>query len=198
MRLERSFFQRDTLTVARDLLGHTLVRVSEEGTVKGMIVETEAYLGPRDDAAHSYKKKSSRVQVQYGPAGCAYIYLIYGMYHCLNITTGPEGDPEVVLLRALEPLSGLPLISGRRRTEKPTQLMNGPGKLCQALDIGMGLYGEDICISDQLYMEQGSQPVMVESSKRIGIDYALLTRDMPWRFSVAGNAFVSKSPKIGK
>ena len=114
MILPREFYERDTLTVARDLLGQVLVRQTEEGTASGVIVETEAYLGTQDDAAHSYRGKSERVRVQFGPAGCAYIYMIYGMYYCLNITTGPPGIPEVVLLRALEPLAGVGLMQKRR------------------------------------------------------------------------------------
>lgn len=192
MILPRSFYERDTLTVARELLGQIIVRETPEGVVRGMIVETEAYLGEKDDAAHSYKGKSARVRVQYGPAGCAYIFMIYGMYYCLNITSGPPGVPEVVLIRALEPVSGLELMHRRRGTAKVLNLCSGPGKLCRALDIGAPLYGADLCAPGALYLETGSVPEQTEASKRIGIDYAVLTRDMPWRFTVAGNKYVSK------
>jgi DNA-3-methyladenine glycosylase len=195
MILLREFYERDTLTVASDLVGHVLVRRTEEGTVSGIIVETEAYLGAVDDAAHSYKGKSDRVRVQYGPAGCAYIYMIYGMHFCLNITTGPPGVPEVVLIRALEPLSGVDLMRKRRGTDKLLNLCSGPGKLCRALDIGAALYGTDLCAAGALFVETGGNPEAVISSKRIGIDYAVKTRDMMWRFTAAGNKFLSRPPE---
>lgn len=191
MILPRSFFERDTLTVARELLGHILVRKTAEGETRGIIVETEGYLGEMDDAAHSYKGKSERVRVQYGPAGMAYIYMIYGIYNCLNITTGPQGVPEVVLIRALEPLSGIELMKKRRRTDKPMSLCSGPGKLCMAMDIDRSLYGADLCDGGPLCIEYGQAPVKTEASKRIGIDYALLCREKLWRFTVSGNFYVS-------
>jgi DNA-3-methyladenine glycosylase len=192
MILPRAFYERDTLTVARELLGHVLVRRTEEGETRGAIVETEAYLGPLDDAAHSYKGKSARVRVQYGPAGCAYIYMIYGMYFCMNITSGPPGVPEVVLIRALEPVSGIGLMEQRRGTDKLAGLCSGPGKLCRALGIGAELYGSDLCLEGPLYLEYGKPPDNVSASKRIGIDYAVKTRDMPWRFTVTGSRFLSR------
>jgi DNA-3-methyladenine glycosylase len=192
MILPREFYERDTLTVARDLLGQVLVRETPEGVTRGIIVETEAYLGELDDAAHSYRGKSERVRVQYGPAGCTYIFMIYGMYYCLNITSGPQGVPEVVLIRALEPVSGIVLMQKRRGTENVKNLCSGPGKLCRAFDIGRGLYGSDLCRAGDLYLESGNKPAETASSKRINIDYAVLTRDMPWRFTVAGSKFLSK------
>ena len=193
MILPREFYERETLTVARELLGQVLVRETEDGITRGVIVETEAYLGTRDDAAHSYRGKSVRVRVQYGPAGCAYVYMIYGMYYCLNITSGPPGEPEVVLIRALEPTAGLPLMEKRRGTGKLLQLCSGPGKLCRALDIGPALYGADLCVKGPLYLEAGGKPVSIAATKRIGIDYAVLTRDMPWRFTAADSKFLSRS-----
>jgi DNA-3-methyladenine glycosylase len=192
MILPRAFYERETLTVARELLGHVLVRETSEGITRGVIVETEAYLGERDDAAHSYRGKSDRVRVQYGLSGCAYIYMIYGMHYCLNITSGPPGVPEVVLIRALEPLSGVDLMIKRRGTDKLKNLCSGPGKLCRAFDIGRELYGTDLCREGALYLEFGNIPAKTSSSKRINIDYAVLTRDMPWRFTIPGNSFVSK------
>ena len=115
MRIGREFFERDTLAVARDLIGQVLVSESPEGTARGIIVETEAYLGTLDDAAHTYKGRSERTQPLFGRKGCAYVYLIYGMYCCLNFSTGPGDAPECVLIRALEPAGGLELMSARRR-----------------------------------------------------------------------------------
>ena len=192
MRIPRDFYARDTLTVARDLLGQILVRETDEGITKGIIVETEAYLGEWDDAAHSYKGKSERVRIQYGLAGCTYIYLIYGMYYCMNITTGPIGVPEVVLLRALEPVSGMDVMEKRRKTDKIYNLCSGPGKLCMAMDIGKTLYGIDLCDGRELYLEYGKTPVETEASKRIGIDYARKSKDELWRFTIKGNKFVSR------
>ena len=113
MRIDRSFFQRDAVTAAEELIGHYLVRVSEEGVTRARIVETEAYMGEIDDAAHSYKGKTERVRVLYGEKGYAYIYLIYGMYNCLNISAGPDGVPQCILIRAAEPVDGIELMSKR-------------------------------------------------------------------------------------
>jgi len=192
MILPRSFYDADTLDVARALLGKVLVRETDEGTVKGIIVETEAYMGEIDAAAHSYKGKSDRVKIQYGPAGHAYVYMIYGMHYCMNITTGPFGKPEVVLIRALEPCYGVELMKKRRNTDKLKNLCSGPGKLCRALDITKLQYGADLCSRDSgIYVEEGDTAVEVEMSKRINIDYAGEARDYLWRFTVKGNGFVS-------
>lgn len=190
--IPRAFYERDTLVVARELLGQMLVRKTDEGEIRGIIVETEAYLGEKDDAAHSYKGKSDRVRVQYGPAGVAYIYLIYGMYNCLNITTGQSGVPEVVLIRALQPVSGIELMQKNRRSDKLHNLCSGPGKLCQALGVDRSLYGADLCVEGALCLEYGETPMETEASKRIGIDYAVLCRDKPWRFTVKGSPYVSR------
>jgi DNA-3-methyladenine glycosylase len=192
MILPRAFYERDTLEVASGLLGQVLVRETSEGTARGVIVETEAYLGERDDAAHSYKGKSERVRVQYGPAGLAYIYMIYGIYHCLNITSGPAGAPEVVLIRALEPAGGLELMKKRRGTDRLENLCSGPGKLCMALDINREQYGADLCEKGGLHIENGGTPAGISTSRRIGIDYAVSSRDKPWRFCVAGSKFLSR------
>ena len=192
MIIPRDFYERDTLEVASGLLGQILVRETPDGTVRGMIVETEAYLGEKDDAAHSYKGKSERVRVQYGPAGMAYIYMIYGLYYCLNITSGPAGAPEVVLIRALEPVEGFELMENRRRTNKLLNLCSGPGKLCMAFDIGKSIYGTDLCEKGPLYVEYGGTPADISTSKRIGIDYAFSSHDMPWRFTVTDSKYLSR------
>ena len=192
MILPRAFYQRDTLAVSSELLGQVLVRETPEGTVRAIIVETEAYLGEKDDAAHSYKGKSDRVRVQYGLSGMAYTYMIYGMYFCLNVTSGPLGAPEVVLIRALEPLDGLELMKKRRKTDKLMNLCSGPGKLCMAFDIGKAQYGEDLCSKGGLYIERGQAPGKVLTSKRVGIDYAFASRDELWRFTVSGSRFLSR------
>lgn len=192
MIIPRSFYERDTIAVARELLGQIIVRETDEGVTRARIVETEAYLGEKDDAAHSYRGRTERVRVQFGPKGHAYIYMIYGMYYCLNITSGPPGVPEAILIRALEPLSGLALMAQRRKTEKPRNFCSGPGKLCKAMDIGRDLYGADLCREGELYLEYGEAPAAVTASKRVGIDYAVLCRDELWRFYATGSAYISR------
>ncbi|MDR1205709.1 MAG: DNA-3-methyladenine glycosylase [Peptococcaceae bacterium] len=192
-KLTRDFYERDTLTVAKALLGKVVVHQSEEGAVSGMIVETEGYMGREDPAAHSYKgKPQGRVNVQYGPGGFAYVYLIYGMYHCLNVVTQKEGRPECVLIRALEPLEGLELMKKRRRGRQERHLCDGPGKLCSALGINMDHYGEDLC-GGRLYIAEGV-PVAdhrVAATPRIHIDYANEAAAWPWRFIVKDSPFLS-------
>ena len=191
MRITRDFFELDTITVAQNLIGQILVRETPQGITKGIIVETEAYLGDKDQAAHSYKRKTNRVRVQFGPDGVAYIYMIYGMYHCLNITSGPEGLPEVVLIRALEPIEGIELMEQRRNTKNLKNLCSGPGKLCRAMDIDMNLYGTDLCKDDALHLEYGEKAPF-EASKRINIPYAGEAMDYLWRFTMKDSPFISK------
>ena len=194
MILPRAFYERDTVTVARDLVGQILIRRTQEGICAGRIVETEAYLGERDPAAHSYRGRTERVRVQFGPAGHAYVYLIYGMYWCLNFTSGPAGVPEVVLLRALEPISGLKLMSARRGTDRDTALCSGPGKLCRAMAVGREQYGADLCREqDGLWVEAG-ESLATDTSPRIGVDYAGEAAAWPLRFTARGSRFLSRPP----
>ena len=194
MILPRAFYARDTVEVARDLVGQILVRRTPEGVTAGRIVETEAYLGERDPAAHSYRGRTERVRVQYGPAGCVYVYLVYGMHWCLNFTSGPRGVPEVVLLRALEPVEGLDLMAARRGTDRETDLCSGPGKLCRAMAVGREQYGADLCReADGLWVEAG-EPAETDASPRIGVDYAGAAAAWPLRFTARGSRFLSKPP----
>ncbi|MCL2367768.1 MAG: DNA-3-methyladenine glycosylase [Oscillospiraceae bacterium] len=197
MRLTRAFFAQDTVTVARELLGTRLVRREADGTITaGVIVETEAYCGYADPACHSYKGSTERTRAMFGPKGHAYIYLIYGMYNCFNITSGPPGEPEAVLIRALEPVEGIDLMEVRRGQSKPRALCSGPGKLCMAMDIDRSLYGTDLVMGDTLYLETGEVPTEIVASRRINIEYAGEARDYLWRFTVAGSGFVSVRPKV--
>ena len=196
MGLSRDFFLRDTVTVARELLGQRVVRRGEDGAVTaGRIVETEAYCGRFDAACHSYKGKTERTRILFGDKGYAYIYLIYGMYNCLNVTSGPPGEPEAVLIRALEPVEGISIMAERRGLERVRALCSGPGKLCMAMDIHRGHYGLDLVEGETLYLEAGDSPEEIVASKRINIDYAGADADHLWRFSVSGNPFVSVKPK---
>ena len=171
--LPRSFYVRPTVQVARDLLGHVLVH----GPTSGRIVEVEAYLGADDLAAHSSRGITNHTRVIFGPPGHAYIYLIYGMYHCLNVVTEPDGTPGCVLIRALEPLTGLNLM--RQRRGRP-DLASGPGKLTQALAITPDLNKTDLTRGPLRIVASapsGTRPILV--TPRIGIRHCA---DWPLRF----------------
>ncbi len=200
MKLNREFYSRDTITVAKDLLGKILVHNYDGNIIKGKIVETEAYLGVKDKAAHSYGgRKTKRVEVMYGPPGVAYVYFIYGMYYCFNIVTKEEGTPEAVLVRAIEPVENIDIMA-INRFKKPYEelsryqkrnLTNGPGKLCMALNIGKEQNGLDLC-GDILYLEEGKKENFnIVTTTRIGIDYAEEAKDFPYRFYIEGNPYVS-------
>jgi DNA-3-methyladenine glycosylase len=180
-KLPRAFFARSTLAIARELIGMHLVHDDGGALRSGRIVETEAYLGPRDLAAHSSRGRTARTEVMYGPPGHAYVYFIYGFWNCLNVVTGAPGVPHAVLLRALEPLAGV------------TERTWGPGLLCRALHIDRGLNGVDLA-GEVLWLERGparAPPVRIARSPRIGVDYAGEWARRPWRFFDRGSAHVS-------
>lgn len=200
VKLDRSFYLKDTVTVARQLLGKLLVHEVDGKRISGVIVETEAYLGTEDRAAHSFGgRRTLRNEAMYNLGGHAYVYFIYGMYYCFNVVTGQEGVPEAVLLRALEPVEGLDFMAAARykknyatlSTRQKINLTNGPGKLCMALTIDRSLNGEDLCGS-QIYIEDRNETLGICSSKRIGIDYAGDARDLLLRFYIQKNKYVSK------
>lgn len=194
MKLKRDFYNRDALTVSEELLGKTLVHITEEGITKGKIVEVEAYMGAQDKAAHSYGNlRSERTKIQYGEGGYAYVYLIYGMHICMNIVANREAIPEAILIRALEPLEGIELMKKRRKTDNIKLLCNGPGKLSQAMGITKENYGDDLC-GETLYLEDGIviPKSKILKSKRINIDYAEEAKDYLWRFTIKDNPYVSK------
>src|ERR1700727_3319462 len=140
--LKRAFYNRPAIEVARGLLGQVLIHATSDGTAAGVIIETEAYLGGDDLASHTARGITERTKVIFGPAGHAYVYLIYGMYECLNVVADAAGTPGCVLIRALEPLAGLPLMSARRHWHGSSKgLTNGPGKLTRALAITRAQYG---------------------------------------------------------
>jgi DNA-3-methyladenine glycosylase len=198
MRLRTDFYTRkDTLRIARELLGKLLV-VPDLQTGKrasGMIVETEAYLGEIDKAAHSYGgRRTDRNEITYAEGGHVYVFFVYGMYHQLNLVTGAAGDPHVVLIRAIEPVEGIELMRERRGAMKDKNLTSGPGKLCIALGINRELNGEDLIEGERIWVEDHRtfKSKQVASGPRVGIDYAEEFIEMPWRFWVEGNQFVSK------
>jgi len=185
-RLGRGFFSRDAVTVARDLLGKPLVRRYHGGLMSGIIVETEAYVGEEDTACHAARGCTPRTRVMYGPPGHYYIYLIYGMYHMLNIVTGDQGHPQAVLVRALRPVLGVEQMAELRGGVAEKHLCDGPGKLCQALAIdrslnGAGVNGDDLWLEDAAPVEEDA----VIAGPRVGIAYASQEdQQRPWRFTV--------------
>jgi len=200
VKLDRSLYLKDTVTVATQLLGKLLVHEMDGKMMSGIIVETEAYLGTEDRAAHSFGgRRTPRNEAMYSLGGHAYIYFIYGMYYCFNVVTGHKGVPEAVLVRALEPVEGLDFMAAARykkdyaslSTRQRINLTNGPGKLCMALNIDRSLNGEDLC-GRRIYIEDRTETPEICSSKRIGIDYAGEDRDLPLRFYIQSNKYVSK------
>lgn len=189
-----SFYLRDTRQVARDLLGGELVCRTAEGEASGLIVETEAYLGVNDAASHAFGgRRTPRTEILFAAGGRAYVYLIYGLHHCLNLTTRETGVPECVLIRALEPLAGRELMQARRPPGREERLASGPGRLCSALGIGRELNGEDLT-GGRLFVRPG-RPVgegEVMVTARIGVDYAGEARGWPLRFYVANSRSLSR------
>lgn len=188
--LPREFYARDALTVARALLGKTLLH----GETGGVIVETEAYVGPGDKGCHAYGgRRTKRTEPLFGEAGRAYVYLIYGMYCCLNVVTGGVDEPQCVLIRALRPSLGLETMALRRGGKPERELCRGPGKLCRALAIDRALNERDVTAGDFVILEGPEVPETdIGVSKRIGIDYAGEAKDYPWRFYVKGDPCVSR------
>jgi DNA-3-methyladenine glycosylase len=180
-KIPRSFYAReDTLLVARELIGLHLVH--DDGVTKriGRIVETEAYMGPEDQAAHSARGRTARNEVMFGPPGHAYVYFIYGFWYCVNVVTSRKGIPHAVLLRALEPVAGI--------TDKTW----GPGLLCRAMGIDRTMNGTDLC-GKSLWLERPREPkpVKIGTGPRIGVDYAGSWAKRPWRFFDSTSPYVS-------
>lgn len=203
-RADRRFFATDAETLARRLLGQRLVRVLEDGTrLAGVIVETEAYLGERDAAAHSYGgRRTPRTEPMFGPPGTSYVYFTYGMHHCMNISAGREGEPVAVLIRALEPIEGVERMRALRAgatSEKPLAvqaLANGPGRLCQALAIDRTLSGLDMTRSEVLFVERIRRRSLSEwqlvNTPRIGVDGAGAWAHRLLRWYIRGHPCVSR------
>jgi DNA-3-methyladenine glycosylase len=179
-KLTRGFFGRSALVVARELIGMHLVRDDGQCVRRGRIVETEAYLGPADLAAHSARGRTARTEVMFGPPGYAYVYFIYGFWNCLNVVTARAGVPHAVLLRALEPVEAL------------TERTSGPGLLCRAMRIDRRLNGADL-LGEELWLERPAQrrPIRIGRSRRIGVEYAGEWAARPWRFFDRASCYVS-------
>ena len=196
MKLTREFYLRSGLVVARDLIGKQLVHHSPEGIAKGIIVEAEAYMGHTDAAAHSYRApRTGRTAVQYGPGGFAYLYTIYGLHLCMNVVANREECPEAVLIRALRPTEGIPLMQARRGQQDLRALCSGPGKLTRALGIEARHYGADLC-GEELYIETADVPAPpVSATPRVNVDYAGEAADYPWRFIWTDDPHISVPPR---
>ena len=179
-KLPRSFYDRDTAIVAKELLGKFLIHLSGGVERIGKIVETEAYLGPHDLAAHSSRGLTRRTKIMFGPPGRAYVYFIYGMYFCMNVVTEREGHASAVLLRALEPVKNL-------------ERANGPGLLCRAMKIDKRLNGHDL-LSDDFFIaeEKSAEKIFVVKRPRVGVDYAKHWAKRHLRFYIKGNPCVSR------
>jgi DNA-3-methyladenine glycosylase len=195
-KLPRSFYTRpNVVTVARDLLGKLLVVPQKNGKrVSGKIVETEAYRGPLDRAAHSYGgRRTKRTEPMYGIGGTAYVFFVYGMYFQFNVVTNVAETPHAVLIRAVEPVEGLELMRERRAGQPDRNLTKGPGKLCIAMGIDRSLDGADL-LGDRVWLEEGARLArkQIATGPRIGIDYAGEWVDKPWRFWIKDNPYVSR------
>jgi DNA-3-methyladenine glycosylase len=192
--LPQGFYEQPTLKLAKVLLGCLLVKETDQGIAAGYIVETEAYMGPSDRAAHSYNNsRTARTEVMFHRSGLAYTYLMHT--HCLfNVVSGGEEKPEAVLVRALEPWYGIELMKRRRGIEELTCLTNGPGKLTKSLGTTMEDYGRPLTLPP-LYIARGFSPENISIGKRIGIDNSGEAKDYPWRFWVTNNKYVSRHQK---
>lgn len=198
-RLSQDFYNQNTVEAAQKLLGKYLIRRLNGETLAGRIVEAEAYVGRCDKACHAYNyRRTERTSTLFAPPGTAYIYLVYGMHHCLNFVTEPEGEPAAVLLRAIQPAAGTDIMTRLRYGDRPItpyrrkHFLNGPGKVCQALALtrrenGLDLTGDTLFICDRL--EDAGLPAdeppsreRLKAGPRVGVDYAEEARDFPWRF----------------
>ena len=195
MRIERKFYMRDAVTVGKDILGKIIVKKTADGRMmSGRITKVEAYMGTTDKASHSYGGRRTKItEVMYKEGGYSYVFLIYGMYECFNVTVGREGDPQAVLIRGVEPLENKNLMWEKRKVKKEKDISNGPGKLTKALGITREDNGVDLVASENLWLEDDGYKVKdIIETTRIGIDYAEEDALKPWRFYIKDSIFVSK------
>jgi len=202
MIIEQEFYKKNTLEVAKNLLGQYLIREINEIKIKSMIIETEAYIGSLDKACHGYNyKKTERTKPLFEEGGISYVYFIYGLYNCFNIVTSIKGEPEAVLIRAVEPIDNFDYISNLRYKKdfkelskaQIKNLTNGPSKLCMALDITRKDNYKPLYTGKDIYLEYNlERNFEIVETKRIGIDYAEEAKDFLWRYYIKDNPFVSK------
>ena len=195
---DSNFFAIEATELAQKLLGKILVRKINGRIIKVKIVETEAYIGKIDRACHAHQENKSKWKADalHNRGGCAYVYLIYGMYYCFNISSSVKGDPQGVLIRAAEPLDSNTIVvsSHNDNTKKIHYYTNGPGKLCRALNIDISLNHTDLTTSDLIYLEDQSEidKERIVITKRVNIDYAGEDKNRLWRFYIKDNPFVSR------
>ena len=191
LKYPKEFFQKPTIQLAQDLLGCLLVKETADGLTSGYIVETEAYMGPYDRAAHSYNnRRTKRTEIMFSSPGHIYTYVMHT--HCLvNVVSNEVDKPEAVLIRALEPVEGIELMKKRRGIDDLKKLTNGPGKLTKAMSITMNDYGQTFYDSS-LYIAEGFYPSAISTGKRIGIHNSGEAKNYPWRFWITDNTYVSR------
>lgn len=191
-KLTREFYSRDTLMVAQELIGKILVREYDGNIISSRIIEAEAYIGAIDKASHCYKGKTERTKIMFGPPGFTYVYLIYGMYYCFNVVTESEGCGSGVLIRSIEPLANIEMMSINRygkllediTKQQLKNISNGPGKICKALKITKSENGLDLTKNELYIIDDELKGFTIEKSKRINIDYAEEAKDFLWRFTL--------------
>lgn len=200
-KLRREFYSKSALELARAILGFNLVHITKYGRLVGKIVETEAYMGEHDKAAHSYNnRRTKRTEVMFGPPGYSYVYLIYGIYYCFNIVAAEVDIAQAVLIRALEPIEGLEIMANLRYKKSLHQcnkreilgLTNGPGKLCQAMNINKDNNGQDLC-GNMLFLQKAEKPQETDiiTTTRINIGYAEEAIHFPYRYYLNNSPYVS-------
>jgi len=189
--LDKVFYEKETVTVAKDLLGKLLVRSTRRGDMVGRIVEVEAYRGSDDPASHAYRGKTDRNYLMFGNGGYAYIYFIYGNHYCFNVTAKLGDYPGAVLMRALEPVEGINLMQMNRQVKDKKSLTDGPGKLTKAMNITMRHNGVDLTKGEELFLcePEEIENFTIVSTKRVGIRSGM---DKLWRFYIKDNDFVSR------
>ncbi|WP_409304441.1 DNA-3-methyladenine glycosylase [Peribacillus sp. SCS-155] len=189
--LPEGFYNKSTLVLAQDLLGCLLVKETAEGRASGFIVETEAYIGPDDRAAHSFgNRRTKRTEAMFAHPGTVYTYLMH-THTLVNVVSAPREKPEAILIRAIEPYSGIELMKKRRGLDDLKKLASGPGKLTKAMGITMNDYGNSFT-QPPLYISKGISPAQISSGPRIGIGNSGEAKDYPWRFWISTSPFISK------
>jgi DNA-3-methyladenine glycosylase len=195
----REWYERDPVALAQVLLGQLVVRDIDGERRMARIVETEAYAGTDDRASHARAGRTRRTEPMYGPAGHAYVYLVYGLHHCLNVVAGTEGVPSAVLIRAAEPVAGAPAMRRARHDPRvlDARLLAGPALVCAGMSIDRGLDGHDLTTGHALWIGADSPDAVADAAivrgPRIGVDYAGPGwADRPWRFGLAANAALSR------
>ncbi len=192
-RRTKAFFYRQGKYVAKNILGDYLTLKTKKQTLIGKIVETEAYLGIGDDASHSFGGRiTARNKIIYSQGGLIYVYLIYGKFWCFNIVVSKKDDPQAVFIRAIEPVQGIELMKKRRGVERVEKLTNGPCRWTQSFSINKSFLGREVVSKDIFISSPANKNFTIVKAKRVGVDYAAKSKNLPLRFYIKDNPFVSK------